>query len=657
MAGRLTPSQFINTARTDEQAKEIASEITELKRNSRAERRKVAKNRDDELIDLYEQEILELERQRKILNERKADQAIHILCCVPPGDYYRDFKLIASALYEGVHQDDVLMWYTYGCPRCVNEVCAMCMKTFVAHHEKYQEASAQYDDEIGTGANVSWEYNLWGMIPYVYYPGTNYEYKDLPMKRQASTAGFDQCVYDMGVQLRKNVRGMITEARVARGPLKTDGWQALQEDLVSAIQMAVRDLHGWRVSKDDFKAYEAIIRSYTPVDPLVSYLDDLLDEKYILWNGVPTLWEETLHGRKEECHVLRYNPNKRLLPYLLEECLGAEADYNSPDSNNLISLIEWSSQSMMLGAVWLAKVEQEKFDTMTVLVGPGGEGKGVFLENLCGSQNKGWYTSSIDWEKSERNIMMDAAGKVFANIEEFQRFSRVSLGKFKRMATLTKIEADYKYDRKNTVMPIKFIMVGTSNDEGNGVLPNDPSGSRRINVVYCKGIDKHGEDLYNHIVNYLNENQAQLWGEAMALYRKGVKPIIPEELKSAMFRNNYAYMSVDSDVRDCLDNVENWDKTALTTAKGTFIVDVYNEYTNETVIWRAYKKWSDPDDRSPALTPEKGRELRRELQKRGWSKGQKLGGVSLTGQVRPWGWKCPRTEVPHEFAESMSMEA
>ena len=64
------------------------------------------------------------------------------------------------------------------------------------------------------------------------------------------------------------------------------------------------------------------------------------------------------------------------------------------------------------------------------------------------------------------------------------------------------------------------------NDEGEGVLPDDPTGNRRYVAVVVKTPGSTNEEQSAHVRGYLDANRVQLWAEAMARYGKGEKSFI-----------------------------------------------------------------------------------------------------------------------------------
>ena len=66
----------------------------------------------------------------------------------------------------------------------------------------------------------------------------------------------------------------------------------------------------------------------------------------------------------------------------------------------------------------------------------------------------------------------------------------------------------------------RFVMVGTTNNESD--LPNDPSGNRRFVPVPLA----HG----TNVEAFMSENRAQLWAEALHLYRAGERASLPTRI-------------------------------------------------------------------------------------------------------------------------------
>ena len=103
------------------------------------------------------------------------------------------------------------------------------------------------------------------------------------------------------------------------------------------------------------------------------------------------------------------------------------------------------------------------------------------------------------------------------------------------------------YRRNPEPSPRRCVIIGTTNVAD--PLPNDPSGNRRFVVIRLKSGD------VRHVVQYLEGNREQLWGEAVALYRQGVEAWLPRDIARVQSVANEAARRRDELLEDALDRL------------------------------------------------------------------------------------------------------
>ena len=66
------------------------------------------------------------------------------------------------------------------------------------------------------------------------------------------------------------------------------------------------------------------------------------------------------------------------------------------------------------------------------------------------------------------------------------------------------------YQRAAQTLPRRWVGIATANDEGEGVLPDDPTGNRRYNVIKVAPPGATSEEQSAHVREYLGANRTQL---------------------------------------------------------------------------------------------------------------------------------------------------
>ena len=71
-------------------------------------------------------------------------------------------------------------------------------------------------------------------------------------------------------------------------------------------------------------------------------------------------------------------------------------------------------------------------------------------------------------------------GVVLVEVSELTGLRRQEQSACKAYLSMQEDRTRPAYGRRTEMYPRRFIIVGTSNDDGTGVLPDDPTGSRRM---------------------------------------------------------------------------------------------------------------------------------------------------------------------------------
>lgn len=207
-------------------------------------------------------------------------------------------------------------------------------------------------------------------------------------------------------------------------------------------------------------------------------------DPFLRWIGWETRWDGT--PRVET---------------LLADVLGADDD----------DFARWASRFLFCGPLLRACWPGAKLDETPVLVGPQGCGKSALIRSLVPVTE--WHGDSLTLDGSPKEQAEAVAGRVLVEIPELAGSTRADIEKLKAFLTRTD-DGQHRaaYARHAETSPRRAVFVGTANDTGTGVLPNDPSGNRRFVVIRTPGATSSVEATIEPILE-------QLWGEAHQRYR------------------------------------------------------------------------------------------------------------------------------------------
>ena len=317
--------------------------------------------------------------------------------------------------------------------------------------------------------------------------------------------GLEAALLTLRLELRSNVRGGRIEVHrldhgsqeafsfeVALG-LEPDpsGWAHFSENAaawcLNHFARNYEDTSGkrYKLSEEAFRRSLLAMTAGRAIDPVLEYLKALP-----AWDG------------------------KERIPTMFTDALGA------PDT----ALNAEAAKVLLIGLVERTHRPGSKHDEAPVLVGDQGGGKSTFCEELFPPEYSGWHRTldNIQADAQKRVERIDAAA-----IVEFAEL-RV-LGGYGEVKNFLSDRADsYRlpYARQSQTVKRRWVGIATANDEGEGVLPDDPTGNRRYVAVKVKTPGSTNEEQSAHVRGYLDANRAQLWAEAMARYGKGEKSFI-----------------------------------------------------------------------------------------------------------------------------------
>lgn len=102
------------------------------------------------------------------------------------------------------------------------------------------------------------------------------------------------------------------------------------------------------------------------------------------------------------------------------------------------------------------------------------------------------------------------------------------------------------YRRDAEYMPRRFVMACTTNLDK--PLPSDPTGNRRFFVVQV------GPSHVGAIEPFVEARRDRMWQECVDLYRRGIRPSLPRELKQAQATANEGHERVDEQLEAAWDD-------------------------------------------------------------------------------------------------------
>ena len=170
---------------------------------------------------------------------------------------------------------------------------------------------------------------------------------------------------------------------------------------------------------------------------------------------------------------------------------------------------KWCSGAPLIGAIYRARNPGARLREVPVLVGPQNIGKSAMLAHLFPPAYRAhWFGDALRLDQPPQKMLESTLGKVIVEASELGGIRRADLEQLKSFISRT-VDNGVRlaYDSRPVDLPRRFVMVGSANDSGDGVLPNDPTGlSRFVPVeVFAAG---------EPVEPYLDEARDQLWAEA-----------------------------------------------------------------------------------------------------------------------------------------------
>ena len=321
----------------------------------------------------------------------------------------------------------------------------------------------------------------------------------------------------LNIEVRLNTRnqrieyrreGLAGNEKVSHLPL--DEWQARSEPVDAAIRAAILDnfqFHTGSHAKWGVEAYEENINSIVyglQVDPFREWLEAL------------PAWDD--EGRIES---------------LWESALGVDAGH-----------LEWSAAKFLIAAVARTYEDDYQHDFMPILVGPQGCGKSTFCRELLPA-GAGWFVDGLDMSATSKELTESTMGAVIVEFSELVGIRRADVEHLKTYLSQRQVTIRLSYRRDSASYPRQWVPLGTANNDGSGVLPEDRSGHRRFVII-----DIPPTSTPAHVKSSLEQHRVQLWAEALARYQKKETTHLPPEDEEAANAKAARYVVHNATIED-----------------------------------------------------------------------------------------------------------
>ena len=327
--------------------------------------------------------------------------------------------------------------------------------------------------------------------------------KDLPSVAKDHD-GLSTALAGLKIDVRFNTRsqrieykreGLSENLKVSHLP--KDQWIAQTKHVEAAIRAAILDKFKFHNSKDDSHAlwgrdaYEENINSIVfglQVDPFKEWLEAL--EPWDKSNRLDAIWEDAL---------------------------GVEG-------GNL----EYSASKFLIAAAARTYDDNYQHDFMPILVGPQGCGKSTFCRELV-PHGEGWFVDGLDLSAAPKELTESTMGAVIVEFSELVGIRRADVERLKTYLSQRQVTIRLSYRHNAGTYPRQWVPLGTANNDGNGVLPEDRSGHRRFVII-----DIPPTSTPERVKEYLEQHRHQLWAEALARYQaKEATHLNPEDEAAA----------------------------------------------------------------------------------------------------------------------------
>ena len=324
-----------------------------------------------------------------------------------------------------------------------------------------------------------------------------------------TSAGLEQCLFWLGLNLRYNTRAHSVEWRKMGSK-----WQQLSDRKSIALREEINatftgpDDKPLTFGRDAWQDAISALLYRNEVDPFKAWLDAL------------PVWDR-----------------QHRAGYTLEQCFTIHDDD--------FELAHWASLNLVMGAVLRTLQPGAKLDEIAVLIGDGGIGKSTFLRELLPPDMPDLFSDTLNLASQNKERVESTLGRVIVEISEMAGSTRADQESLKAYISRTD-DGSVRLAFRRNPEPLRrmFILAGTA--DRNEPLPNDRNLRRFVPVRLMAG-------NVAKMRAWLDAERLQIWAEA--LYRVkvlGEHPRLPDELKEQQKAATTAARSKDVPMEDAI---------------------------------------------------------------------------------------------------------